>query len=290
MYAYNRYQRIIIILIFFILAIFLTDAEGKRAIPDNNLSYPVLVTLKNGIKASGFYLNTEKAIFFVTAGHVLFKGANKVLHSKEAELLSYSPDPEEPTPIVLQLNLEVLNNNGEIKYHSHQDIAVVRITTIIKTLAKGKARTRLGVSIKSMAPLGLVGAAASNIKRFDEVLTANEVFTFGFPTSIGVKNIPQIDYLRPLLRKGIVAGKNKKAQTIIIDCPTYGGNSGGPVLQVEESGFKRHFFIIGLISQFVPFAETWHNKTHGYNNITITNSGYSVVVPMDPVVELISSY
>ena len=42
-----------------------------RAMPDDNLAYPVLITLKTG-GGSGFYLNAKTAIYLVTAKHVLF--------------------------------------------------------------------------------------------------------------------------------------------------------------------------------------------------------------------------
>jgi hypothetical protein len=122
------------------------------------------------------------------------------------------------------------------------------------------------------------------------VLTANDVFIFGFPTSIGLKAIPQIDYLRPLLRAGVIAGTNEQAKTIILDCPAYGGNSGGPVLEIEEEDFVKKFRVIGVVSQFVPVAETWRNMTHGYNNTNISNSGYAIAIPMDFVLDLTAQF
>ncbi len=47
--------------------------------------------------------------------------------------------------------------------------------------------------------------------------------------------------------------------------------------------------VIWVVSQFVPFAETRVNVTHRYQNLTISNSGYTVAVPMDPGLELINS-
>ena len=116
------------------------------------------------------------------------------------------------------------------------------------------------------------------------------MYVFGYPTSLGIKEIPQIDPLRPLLRFGIIAGTNPARKSIILDCPSYPGNSGGPVLEVEEVDLvNRRFRVIGVVSQFVPFAETWVNKTHHYQNLTISNSGYTVAVSMDPVLDLIST-
>jgi len=133
----------------------------------------------------------------------------------------------------------------------------------------------------------IVSMSRDHVKRFADVLIANEIFIFGYPRSLGIKDIPQFDYDRPLLRRGIVAGKNEKLKTIIIDCPAYGGNSGGIVVEVDKQGLSRGFLVIGVLSQFVPFAEQWENKAHGYSNVEISNSGYSVIVPMDMVLELL---
>ena len=48
----------------------------QRALPDDNLAYPVLVTFKNS-QGSGFYLTTPSALYLVTATHVLYDPADK---------------------------------------------------------------------------------------------------------------------------------------------------------------------------------------------------------------------
>ena len=50
-------------------------AHARRDIPDDNLAYPVLFVSSVGTKTktgSGFYMNTDKSIYFVTARHVLY--------------------------------------------------------------------------------------------------------------------------------------------------------------------------------------------------------------------------
>src|SRR5436190_14803311 len=122
------------------------------------------------------------------------------------------------------------------------------------------------------------------VKRFDEVLTGNDVFVFGYPTSLGLKSDPtrplQFDPSLPLLRKGIVAGKNPRLHTLILDSPIYFGNSGGPALEVEQDGLQRRFRVIGVVSEFIPLEEA------GRTIHTLANSGYSVAVGMDAVLEL----
>ncbi len=57
----------------------------------------------------------------------------------------------------------------------------------------------------------------------------------------------------------------------------HGGNSGGPVWQVERGVGKTTFHIVGVVSQRVPLAQPRD----------IDNSGYGVAVPIDVVIELI---
>ena len=276
------------------LTVLCGEVGARRAVPDDNLAYPVLITLKGGGQGSGFFLNLQTDTFLVTARHVLFKEKTDDLLAPEAELRSYARNPNDKSKNIFQLDLSALKQGGNIKKHATHDVAVIRIGVRIHgtdqdTVARS-LKTLDGVVIKESAASGILGVGDSTIKRFAEVMTANDVFIFGFPTSLGLKAIPQIDYLRPLLRAGVVAGTNEQAQTIILDCPAYGGNSGGPVLEVEEDGFVKKFQIIGVVSQFVPVAETWRNMTHGYNNTNISNPGYAIAIPMDFVLDLTGQF
>ena len=265
--------------------------HAGRAIPDDNLSYPVLITLDGERFASGFYLQDGAFLYLVTARHALFADPPQALRSKSATLLSYPSDHRETGRILFRADLEGLQQQGFISSHPTHDVAIIRLATMVKSGDQGKQFLYPSlIQLVEAAPSGLLAASISGTKTFAEVLTANEVFIFGYPKSLGFKALPQIDYDRPLLRKGIVAGKNRKHKTIILDCPIYRGNSGGPVLEVEQAGpGNQRFRIIGVVSQFVPFAETWVNTSQGYSNIEISNSGYSVVTPMDMVLELVTA-
>jgi S1-C subfamily serine protease len=105
----------------------------------------------------------------------------------------------------------------------------------------------------------------------------------GYPRAIGLKRFAQIEYDKPLLRRGIVAGKNVQRHTIILDCQTNGGNSGGPVIEIDRvSLVYTQFRIIGIVTQFVP----WLNATLSKQDTTVSNSGYTVAVPIDVIFEL----
>ena len=112
----------------------------------------------------------------------------------------------------------------------------------------------------------------------------NEVIAFGYPTSLSLQENKQLNHLYPLLRKGMVAGRNLERRSIILDCPVYYGNSGGPVVQVETTpSGKNTFSMIGVIGEFVPFID------RGQTFFTANNSGYSIATPMDFVFDLIKS-
>jgi hypothetical protein len=266
-------------------------AQAQRAIPDDNLAYPVLVQPSAGGAASGFYLNTGTSLYLVTAKHVLFDLPSGRLRSPVVNLLSYPRDPKESGKNSISLDLAVLLPAGEVKAHVREDVAVIRVATVgIGTPAEASPR-RIellpGAMVSEATTSGILSVALQFLKKYDEVLVANEVIVFGYPTSLGLKEIPQLDPLRPLLRRGIVAGQNPATKSLVIDCPAYPGNSGGPVVEIVREAFSTHFRVIGVVREFVPFEEKWINWPHGYANRNITNSGYAIATPMDFVLELV---
>jgi hypothetical protein len=111
---------------------------------------------------------------------------------------------------------------------------------------------------------------------------------FGYPVALTGRLGELFDPTEPLLRKGIVAGINMEKKTVIIDCPSYSGNSGGPVLQVgHPSSDATDFKIIGIVSGFIPFEEEWENKTMKYSHVIKSNSGYTVIEPIDIALDLV---
>lgn len=188
-----------------------------------------------------------------------------------ATLFSYPPKPEQTGLNEIVLELAKLYQSGKIKYHLSADVALIEFGT-----------TKKGEEHKSWEPLdgatykgaGIVGLEKTGVKMFDDVLVGNTVYTFGYPTSLSIN--PFLDIKLPLLRRGAVAGKNTFLKVIILDCPAFAGNSGGLVIEARQVDIgNRKFEAIGLITNFVPYLPK------------LQNSGYSIAVPMDFVLELI---
>ena len=205
------------------------------------------------------------------------------LLSNSATLLAYGKDPHDNGRNTLALDLVALNTTGNIRVHPTRDVALIKIGIT----AGAVINLVNGVTSLSKASSGILGVSLANLERFTDVLVANEVCVFGYPRSLCLAQLAQLDPDRPLLRQGIVAGTNPAQHSIIIDCPLYPGNSGGPVLEVQDEGLSRRFKVIGLVSKFVPFVETWVETLHGWTNHSVSNSGYSIVVPSDFILELL---
>jgi hypothetical protein len=271
-----------------VLLLLINSARAMRDIPDNYLSMPVLVTTDDGGSATGFYVNHLKRIYFITAKHVLFKEPENILRSKNLTLLSYPIDVNDVGENLFKINLEMLHKKGVVKIHKSQD--VVSIFMGKQEGDDGVISFFDGISIISQTKSGIGSHETSKtFKLFNDILVGNEVFIFGYPTSLGIKDVKQIQHDKPLLRKGIVAGKNNDYKNIIIDCPAYPGNSGGPVIEKEQIEIgKWNYRLIGLIAQFVPFEEVWHSKKFGLENRQWQNSGYSIVIPADAIMDLVN--
>ena len=274
-----------------VTVLYTNSAIAKRAIPDDNLAYPVLITLENGNDqvlgtASGFYLNTDNSTYLVTAKHAFDYGlpdpkTNKIaVPDLKLELLSYSKDLPTLRRNLLTVNFSTVRESGDVRTHSSHDVAVIKIETIVR----GSDGQPSGAFTEGVSPIevgGILVVSMQAVRTYDQVLVGNDAILYGYPVSLGLPDSPQFDPLRPLLRKALVAGQDPKKHVIIIDGAVYRGNSGGPVFEIDTEGFQTNYVLIGVLVEFIPLVE----KTQDFN--FLINSGYSVAEPMDFVLELI---
>lgn len=255
-----------------------------RNIPIDNLAYSVFISLDNGGSGSGFLLNAEGKLYLVTAKHVIHDNIN--LRGKTIEVTCQTKDIEDDS--VTKLSIDFMKAVTHI--HPTADVAIIEIGSRKELNNKGQYTIESAKGVKNIVTgkSSVVSVnAQESTKLLKDVLISNDVFVYGYPTSLGLRNSPQFDYNKPLLRKGIVSNLYHTQSTIILDCPVYFGNSGGPVVEVEQNGLEFKHMVIGVVSQFIPFVQQWHNPPTGIINTEFLNSGFSVAVSMDKVFELI---
>lgn len=262
-------------------------------INQDNFSYSILLSVDQGkSKGSGFRLKYKDLNLLVSARHVFYDENDNLYGERVVATCPSSPLGNGT------ITFEVDLTEAKIFKSENADVCVL-------LLGKNQHLSKPEVHLKHETGdhkrpatlelenyVTIIEASAKNITSVDieatrgitEIGIANEVYLMGYPTSLGLANSRYFDSRKPLIRKGIVSGVNMTEGTFIIDCPSYQGNSGGPIIEQGEDGYFR---VIGLVSQYIPYETTWYNSRERIKNIEVANSGFSVCVPFNKIEELI---
>src|SRR5262245_46036573 len=218
-------------------------------------------------------------------------------------LVSYSAfDFKQAHEILVYVDFKKLDPTAHVIKHPAQDIAIVMLATVDENVGskpvdasggQGKLETYRfnflpGITSLSNPDASLMSAKFDNLPAYDDVLVGNEVYVFGYPTSVTLLSqaiqldpSEQLDPKRPLLRRGVIAGLNPGGRSIVIESTSYWGNSGGAVLEVDTDFLQKSFSIIGIVHSFVPYAEG------GLTYSVRLNTGYSIVTPIDSLFDIL---
>lgn len=280
--------------ILIILIVISIKLNGQNSIAEIVIDRTIMIELNNGNYGSGLFYQDRVNTYLVTARHVLMnnikdasgKTINYALKDKVGKISYYSGDTETSLAKGLVINFEALLKKGYLKYSLTSDILVCKIG-ITDTIGYTKViYDRFNVT-KLNNTSKINNYRPESTSSFEESILGKDVFIFGYPKTLGLKNNNQYDFNRPILRKGVIAGKYANNKTIVIDCPSFGGNSGGPVIQIFKKDFVTEGKLIGIVVSFIPLVETWNNPRYNITNIEFVNSGYSVVEPIEKINELI---
>ena len=267
-------------------------AYSQMIINSNLLTMPVLVELPNTkLYGSGFFYGDSNSIFLVTAKHVLFELEHNSLIDSQAVIYSYPHNPEKDDPNILNIDLKELIKLNRYILSGKQDICAIEIAKTTLTEDSSNFLVQYFKYIEKSGPSTRISSYnVIQTTSFDSTKVSTDLFIFGYPISLSSER--QFDYKRPILRKGIIAGKNELTKTLIIDCPVYPGNSGGPVVIQEQKSLGYFVYtIVGIVSEYIPFKDYWQsisNKRIVHEEAY--NSGLSVVVPIDELFEILSLY
>ena len=256
-------------------------------VPKNSLALPVLIVLGKNPSGSGFFVTNSKGQYLVTAKHVLFNDSR--LKSSSCEL--FCPTSIDDDVRKYSINLKSLHKDGNLLNHPSKDLTIIKVGKVLKRQGETYSISVVpGAKVKKRSKANVVGAIVERISKLEDCEVASDIYLYGYPSSLGLKHSPQFDYKKPLLRKGIIANINKKEGTLILDCPVYYGNSGGPVIHVFMKDGHRYYRTVAVVSQFIPYSERWVNQSNALTHIEVYNSGYSVAIAMDYVLELLDLF
>jgi hypothetical protein len=246
----------------------------------NNIYSSILINMDSGYGSGVFFLY-DSTVYLVTAKHIIYKDSNDLdLQSNIINLTSYNSGNANYK--LIDIDLKKADSLKKIFFHKKHDVVCIPIS-------KTKHDITQVVYEQYVKSYSDTNSANTCYKLYDSVIISNDAYICGYPVILGI-DFNKIDVNEPLLRRGIIAGKNHQKKTIVVDCPTYKGNSGGPVIEVDEENGYDKISLIGIVSESVPYQEKWRNIVMGYLNTNIYNSGYTIVEPIDFVIETIKEH
>ena len=269
--------------------------------PNSNAA---LLTVGNEPIGTGFFVVRNNMLYLVTARHVFYE-KDSLSHSikynlkhAKVEMITYDGLSTELRKSVSMIDLSQAFESGRIKFHLWKDVCLVELGAI-EFKSESRATFSAAKFFNREMGAGLSGFFDADILKLNQVTLGSDAIMYGYPTYLEIEgltdNIYEFDKL--LIRKGVIAGISQKFQNIIIDGASFYGNSGSPVIEVVPSfevdgeylTYKTDHKLIGLVSSFIPFVFEDNISTSVPPNLDISNSGYSVVVPAEFILELIDN-
>jgi hypothetical protein len=192
----------------------------------------------------------------------------------------YSKDSDNSDANLMEIDFSGLWDADSLKIGINTDIVVAKVGRREKISTNGRSAIFYNSFVRRNSSGTLNGFFSEETLKFNETTISDDIFMIGYPKSLGLQQNIQYDFDRPLIRKGILSGRYQKNKTLIIDCPSFFGNSGGPIVEIHEE----RTFLIGIVTQLIPFTDS------GKTFLITQNSGFSIVEPIDKVLEVIKQF
>lgn len=264
-------------------------SSGFGSLKDSKYTV-VLIRSNDAALGTGFWYSSDNWAYLITAKRVI-AGASSI------QFFSYPQGYCENIPDEYSIDLATAAKNGCVISGSG-DVVAVRIGKFVKvfqpldgvTLTPPNFRNYFSQAGKRTT---ITFSKAQNLG-FDGFDCAEDIVLFGFPSPISRPAAPfqadKLDPNAPLFRKGVIAGKNTENGTFIIDGAANWSNSGCPVLLTRSGGAPaKEFFIIGVITEYIPYVSVSKYENNRVTNITSANTGNAVVEPIGAIIQLIEN-
>lgn len=285
---------------FILLLVILSIEANSQGIFDRMMNSPMRLKIGNSV-GSGVLYKDSSNIFLITARHVLFDEIKTKLNDKVISSFQFKGDSlkmlcygfniknTELMSSEYSFSINELNKMKLVMPSYEQDIAVIHVAKLGKQKKDDFDEIKWLVNIPlSDSSSSMEIYATNHVFELRNIQPGSDIYIFGYPVSLGSQK--QFDVERPLLRRGIIAGKNLSNRSLILDCTIYQGNSGGPVMMAKPVHDATRYYLVGIVTEWVPFIDTLESKSFGYKNIIAENSGLSIAISIDIALELIEDY
>lgn len=284
-----------LIILFIITACAMKHANAQKQLVDIFIPGTALIKYSTGGTASGVIIGDSSYLYLVTARHCLIDLSKDGLRLVDTSLwiVYYNEDPFSSKADSIQVNLLSAFKQRDLIFDPENDIAILAFAKMQGFTSSGNPRFSYTSSATKLTPLAPGGMSDKLFLNFDQVDVGDDCLLIGYPSSLQLNSKDDYDFNRPLLRKGAISGKDKSKKTIIIDCPSYQGNSGGPVFSSPIYS-SSNVGLIGIVSRSILHVENLESKYFkAIVSVNLYNSGYTVIIPIElarPLMKKRSSY
>jgi V8-like Glu-specific endopeptidase len=285
-FSYLAFQKMRHFLACFGLTFFLSNLNAQYILDDGFAAKGNSLDFKSGKFGSAFLLVDSPNVYLVTANHMLFEEDTNThrittnLSGDSVFIGCYFRNIHSDRLNIFSIDLKGSAEAGLLAHDTLHDVAVVLIGRQVNQVMQ---YTKF---VGEHPSKGITGNDIHELQYFANVRLGADIFIIGYPKSLG-PGLQQYELNKPLLCRGIIAAKNEKQQTLILNASIYHGNSGGPVFAFSPQA--NNFQLIGIVTQLIPFESPIYQQGQQLKGVGVFNdSNYSVMIPVDFIVPLIS--
>ena len=288
------------------------EADTRETLtPSALVNVCALVTLKNEIKGTGFFVTKQgesnAPVYFVTARHVaedltnsfaLYPRLNLIVKRVESHCAAYADIPVEKVIGSAYWHQDSRSSTDLAIFPVHNYRELIEAGMDIRPVIFPDADTCRKEADNATRENGrgeTIGYLSKEECKEFNVSAGYDVFMLVAQPEL-YKYTSGAEFLL-VIRKGAISAmphafvrhKYGPARLIILDCPVMGGNSGGPVfVWVDEGkGLGPEPKLLGMVSAMLPDRVIF---LPGTNRPFLENSGLSFVTPAEEVAEILRRF
>lgn len=222
-------------------------------------------------KGSGFFVKYQDRNYLVTDYHVVYDKDKDQLYGANVTVAATIQNDTFESSVVFNLNFD--ENRDRIIYSEKTDLWAVELNGANMQNQHGQRPIRID-------QLSYFDVQNEEIQE----RWCRTVYIYGYPTSL----MPEAPFeMKPFLAKGVISSYDTETGQFVTDIPVYYGNSGCPVIFVNNDN---EVHLIGVVQKLIPFKLDWKNKYEtSFIRMDWHNSGYSICMGVNKLLELLES-